>query len=342
MKRSLALISLFLACLLTYTPAYSQPSTGTWDSDSANFDPGQWYEILMNGQEGMEGNELGAESPGVYLFSGPKLARVDQIREPNDLNGFFEYLTFYSGGKMHLYNGIDLPWYNADSAQDDFVFDLNVSKVVTKEYVGENGGLMDFFITTSAVLEDDPSFSAVILAKYTGTPMVAEPGSDGGNNLIMTGALQYVKIAIDRSTEPPPSGNPSDFAVDIKPGSCVNPVNVKSKGYLPVAILGSAEFDVSRVDPDSVMLNGVSAARSAVEDIGMTTTDDPYCDDNLPDGFDDLVIKFNTQKIVASLGEDIHDGDVLELELTWSCDGIPYAGTDRIVIKKKKPKKNRR
>src|SRR4030042_5245628 len=43
-------------------------------------------------------------------------------------------------------------------------------------------------------------------------------------------------------------------AVDIKPGSCPNPMNVKSRGVLPVAILGTAEFDVTTIVPESIQL----------------------------------------------------------------------------------------
>ena len=40
--------------------------------------------------------------------------------------------------------------------------------------------------------------------------------------------------------------------IDIKPTSCPNPLNVKSKGVLPVAILGTASFDVNDVDVSTV------------------------------------------------------------------------------------------
>ena len=42
--------------------------------------------------------------------------------------------------------------------------------------------------------------------------------------------------------------------VDIKPGSCPNPFNGKSKGSVPVAIIGTAGFDVTVIEPDSITL----------------------------------------------------------------------------------------
>jgi hypothetical protein len=42
--------------------------------------------------------------------------------------------------------------------------------------------------------------------------------------------------------------------VDIKPGSCPNPINLKGKGVLPVAICGTEDFDVKTIDPESILL----------------------------------------------------------------------------------------
>ena len=43
-------------------------------------------------------------------------------------------------------------------------------------------------------------------------------------------------------------------SLDIRPGSCPNPLNRRSNGRLPVALVGSATFDVSLVDPSSLLL----------------------------------------------------------------------------------------
>lgn len=55
--------------------------------------------------------------------------------------------------------------------------------------------------------------------------------------------------------------------VDIKPRSCPNPLNVKSQGILPVAILGTGDFDVSKIDPRTVLLEGVPPIRNSIEDV---------------------------------------------------------------------------
>jgi hypothetical protein len=129
--------------------------------------------------------------------------------------------------------------------------------------------------------------------------------------------------------------------VDIKPTACPNPLNVRSKGVLPVAILGTEDFDVTEVDPSSVRLEGVAPLRWALEDVAtpfepFTGKEDAYdCTEEGLDGYMDLTLKFDTQEIVEALGE-VEDGDVLVLELTGNLlGGEGFVGEDVVVILKK-------
>ena len=96
--------------------------------------------------------------------------------------------------------------------------------------------------------------------------------------------------------------------VDIKPGSCPNPVNVKSKGVLPVAILGTEVFDVTTIDPTTLTLSregievSVPQIRYAYEDVA-TPFQGELCDchDLNGDGYLDLTIKFNVPALVDTL-----------------------------------------
>jgi hypothetical protein len=123
--------------------------------------------------------------------------------------------------------------------------------------------------------------------------------------------------------------------IDIKPGSCPNPLNVKDKGVLPVAILGSEDLDVFNIDPDSVRLEGVAPVRYSYEDVSQPVsnqTDDCDCTTEGPDGYIDLVLKFDTQEIVTAIGS-VYDGDELLLTLTGEdLIGTPIEGTDCVVI----------
>ena len=141
----------------------------------------------------------------------------------------------------------------------------------------------------------------------------------------------WALLALERFAPPPPV---IEVSVDIKPMSWPNPLNVKARGVLPVAILGIADFDVSQVDPASVRLEGVAPLRWSFEDVG--TVGDPLAG---PDGYTDLSLKFNTQEIVAALGA-VSDGDVVALNLTGNLkeefSGTAIAGEDVVLIIKKK------
>jgi hypothetical protein len=127
--------------------------------------------------------------------------------------------------------------------------------------------------------------------------------------------------------------------VDIKPQSCPNPLNVNSKGVLPVAILGTATFDVTLVDPSTVRLEGVSPLRWDLEDVATPFEGDLVdcnsCTTAGPDGFIDLTLKFDKQEVIAAIGE-VEDGTCLVLTLTGELyDDTAITGEDIVRILKK-------
>jgi len=132
----------------------------------------------------------------------------------------------------------------------------------------------------------------------------------------------------------------SNVPIDIKPQYCPNPLNVKSRGVLPVAILGTNNFDVTKVDIESVRLEGVAPLRSAFEDVatpfepftGKEETSD--CKAVGLDGFQDLTLKFDSQAVVDALGKVEH-GDVRIVTLDGKLsDGTPIVGEDVVIILK--------
>ena len=128
--------------------------------------------------------------------------------------------------------------------------------------------------------------------------------------------------------------------IDIKPGACPNPLNVKSNGVLLVAILGSEVFDVNEIDVASLEILGVRPIRSSVEDVAAPVTEESLPEDCLcttegPDGFMDLTLKFDSQEIIGAIGP-VEDGEMIILTLTGSLqDGTEIEGTDCVLIRKK-------
>lgn len=149
------------------------------------------------------------------------------------------------------------------------------------------------------------------------------------------------KLTATVGTAPAPcsAGIAEVVAVDIRPGSCPNPLNCKSKGVLPVAILGTAAFDVIEIDPATVRLAGVAPLRWDYEDVA--TPFSPYtgkqdcgldCTSTGPDGYMDATLKFKAQEILAAVGTDLRDGDCVVAELTGnlreSAGGTEIVGED--------------
>ena len=137
--------------------------------------------------------------------------------------------------------------------------------------------------------------------------------------------------------------------VDIKPGACPNPWNIRSEGVMPAAILGTADFDVTAVDPATVRLAGVAPLRSALEDVATPfepftgKTDARACVALGPDGVLDMTLKFDSREILEAiqgiLGRETRDGEPLTLALTGNlkeaAGGNEITGEDVVLILKK-------
>lgn len=125
--------------------------------------------------------------------------------------------------------------------------------------------------------------------------------------------LPAIGSAQDQCAPPPPSIN-----IDMMPGSCPNTLNIDKKGVFHGAIIGTATFDVSTVT--SVTLNGVLPLSSALLDqvspLGHEPVDCNDCTSGLvPDGHIDLILKFDTKAVAATLGNPAY-GACLSLHLT--------------------------
>ncbi|GEM_PF-6658820 len=103
--------------------------------------------------------------------------------------------------------------------------------------------------------------------------------------------------------------------IDIKPGSDENPVNTKSQGVIPVAVLSTADFDAIDIDVSTVTFGPLGAPESHgtghIEDVN-------------GDGLNDLVLHFKIQETGIAKGDT-------EATLTGATfDGTAIEGSDII------------
>ncbi len=112
-----------------------------------------------------------------------------------------------------------------------------------------------------------------------------------------------------------------EVAIDIKPGSDPNSINLSSAGVIPVAILSSDTFDATTVDPDTVSLAGARVKLVGKSGKYLCHEEDVNGDELL-----DLVCQVYTAEFMIEEGESVA---VLEAE---TFDGAPIRGEDTIRI----------
>ncbi len=149
------------------------------------------------------------------------------------------------------------------------------------------------------------------VSDYPGAPVLTFPTSPCcgtlfgffGPTFYISGANPIVKVAID-----------------VKPGTFPNAVNLRSNGLVPVAILGSPAFDAMQADPASLTLAGAK-----VKAIGKGKYNCNGEDVNA-DGRPDLVCHFATSQLAVKPGDSM-----VVLEGTTFA-GARFRGQDTIRI----------
>jgi len=125
--------------------------------------------------------------------------------------------------------------------------------------------------------------------------------------------------------------------INVHPTSDPNPLNLNSGGTTPVAILGSADFDVYEIDIASLTLAESTVKVVGKSDRALCSYDDigsydPDAFDKLgyPDGIDDLVCHFLTAEITPT-----PDGENTTVEVTGELyDGTQFVGSDFVKVVK--------
>lgn len=136
--------------------------------------------------------------------------------------------------------------------------------------------------------------------------------------------------------------------LEIKPGGCRDPVNPKSRGVVPVALVGDLDFDVAAVVPESLMLARADGVGESVPphlgrpgpgirivDLATVHSGEPCeCHEAGGDGIDDLSLKFSTAEMNRAFDlESFLPGATVELVLRGSLeDGTRFEAVDCITM----------
>jgi hypothetical protein len=166
-------------------------------------------------------------------------------------------------------------------------------------------------------------------AETIGVPTAAEPGDYDctvtfyADEYPEEGAV--IGVQNIRVTVPEVSG-PLCLDLDIKPGSLRNSINPKSKGVVPVAILGNEGVDVEKIDVRELQF-GPDGATPAHDLLDLDVYRDHIQDVN-GDGYMDLVSHYRRKDTVLSSGETevcltgkLNDGSSFE-----ACDSVRVPG----------------
>ncbi len=121
---------------------------------------------------------------------------------------------------------------------------------------------------------------------------------------------------------------PVPVAIDIKPGSYPNAININGHGVIPVAILGSADFDVTWVGRGTLQFGGM-AVNVKGNGVPQCSIEDVSGPEGVPDGWDDLVCQFVDNPDVWMPGEGVA---TLTGTLLADYGGVSFEASDEITV----------
>jgi hypothetical protein len=137
------------------------------------------------------------------------------------------------------------------------------------------------------------------------------------------------------------TASPNGVYVDIRPGICPSALDINSAEIIKTAILGTGDFDVSDIDPETIRLTRDGSQVAPLEwkfnDVATPYGGEPCnCHDLGKDGSGDLVLKFDAQDVIEQLDLGEHVGETIPLTIIGNLsDGVatPIEGQDCVWVK---------
>ena len=251
-------------------------------------------------------------------------------------------VVVFEGNDSNINNPFDAPGWNVTLAGINY----SSGTAAIQLHVGDGQPFLDdALILNAAVLAPGPQvFDGTSVPAAAGTAPflrlwdirsfdVTSFLSPGPNTLTLTTGVVSDCLGLIVSLIDLPAGAAPDqpIEIDIKPNSDPSSFGCKAKGNIPVALLGSAGFDVANVDANTVRFGKVGDETGEVH---VKKGDAKrHIEDVNGDGFDDMVFHFN----FADTGftcVDIPTGEksvTLEGTLTGeTTDGTAFSATSDI------------
>lgn len=157
------------------------------------------------------------------------------------------------------------------------------------------------------------------------------------------GQVSFCRLFITVQDDPDPICLP----LDIKPGSCPNPINTKGcgSGTVTIALVGTKSFDVKTVDKNSLVLERADGVGGTVEPESAKYSDvaTPYagklcgCHCKQGDCIKDLKLKFDHDDLVDAFELD-HEKNKTDVRLRlrgFLLDGTPFVAEDCVRVQSK-------
>ena len=176
-------------------------------------------------------------------------------------------------------------------------------------------GFLDSTLIETTTVKVSPTASQFFTFDYKGVNRVVFTPSGGTQVRGYSGSGTFFVMDNLEIADDAPGPTSITIDIDVKPGDGVNPINPKSKGVIPVAILSTESFDARTVDLATVHFGAtgteVMELKAAIEDVD-------------GDGLLDMLLFFPTQ------GNGIQCGVNTAILTANTTDGKALEGTDSI------------
>jgi hypothetical protein len=304
-------------------------------------------------------NDIDADGDPLTVELGMTVAHGSLTLNPD---GRFTYVPVpgFRGVDVFSYRAFDGHTYSSEAATVQIMVNPNTGRPMatndlyvlsgTHQLVVPAPGVLSndfdpFGETMYAVLDADVSHGTLELYSNGSFTYTAGPdfvGLDHFTYHVFAGVSfstpATVMILAEIQAGPP---TPIEISFDIKPRSCPNPLNANvhgrgNTGVLPVAIIGSADFDVTQINLSTIRVAGLTFLRSSLMDVSGpidgSSRENCECLSSGPDGHPDLTMKFDKRDIVDALGP-VDDGEEISLEIQGRLyDETEFYGIDCVTI----------